>query len=264
MKSKRDYDLMTIATIGIVISLTSTSLNLLFFSISERARGAFSTLDFMGRTTMVFLFTMAFVASEVHGSNEYAKAEKTRYHDKNAKEPEPIKAKANNETISEPREYTYQGEDNKYYEPYMYVLMLVLLANLILSFWSWGKKISLWLSVTLLTIVYASDYLYFSRDDQKLQFYMPIFVELSFLGIGYMFYLFRLPERWCSKARFVQLYVTGFIFLQIFYLNFIYEAHSILYYIIKINSRTYADEELEVDDGNWWHESNIFKKGHAE
>ena len=105
MKSKRDYDLMTIATIGIVISLTSTSLNLLFFSISERARGAFSTLDFMGRTTMVFLFTMAFVASEVHGSNEYAKAEKTRYHDKNAKEPEPIKAKANNETISEPRVY---------------------------------------------------------------------------------------------------------------------------------------------------------------
>jgi hypothetical protein len=76
MKSKRDYDLMTIATIGIVISLTCSSLNLLFFSISERARGAFSTLDYMGRTTMIFLFTMAFVASEVHGSNEYAKAEK--------------------------------------------------------------------------------------------------------------------------------------------------------------------------------------------
>ena len=65
MKSKRDYDLMTIATIGIVISLTCTSLNLLFFSISEKARGAFSTLDFMGRTTMVFLFTLAFVASEI-------------------------------------------------------------------------------------------------------------------------------------------------------------------------------------------------------
>ena len=98
MKSKRDYDLMTIATLGIVISLTCSSLNLLFFSISERARGAFSTLDYMGRTTMLFLFTMAFVASEVHGSNEYAKAEKTRFHDKNAKEPEALKAKANPES----------------------------------------------------------------------------------------------------------------------------------------------------------------------
>lgn len=165
MKSKRDYDLMTIATLGIVLSLTCTSLNFLFFSISERARGAFSTLDYMGRTTMVFLFTMAFVASEVHGSNEYAMYEHKRYKSENAKEPEPLKAKANNETKSAPREYTYQGEENKYYEPYMYTLMLILVVNLILSFWDWGRKISFWLSVTVLTIVYASDYLYFSRDD---------------------------------------------------------------------------------------------------
>lgn len=76
MKSKRDNDLMTIATIGIIISLTCTTLNFIFYSISEKARGAFSTLDYVGRTTMVFLFTIAFVASEVHGSNEYAKSEK--------------------------------------------------------------------------------------------------------------------------------------------------------------------------------------------
>lgn len=91
-KSKRDYDIMTIATIGIVISLTCTSINFLFFSISQKARGAFATLDYMGRTTMMFLFTMAFVASEVAGSNEYAKSERMKYHDKNAVPPKELKA----------------------------------------------------------------------------------------------------------------------------------------------------------------------------
>ena len=55
MKSSREYDIMTIATIGVVIGLTCSTLNFLFFSISERARGAFATFDFMGRMTMVFL-----------------------------------------------------------------------------------------------------------------------------------------------------------------------------------------------------------------
>jgi hypothetical protein len=144
----------------------------------------------------------------------------------------------------------------------MYTLMIVLVANLILSFWSWGRKVAFGLSVSLLSIIYMSDFIFFARDDQKLNFYVPEFLELSFLGVGYMFYLFRLPERWCSKSRFVQLYISGFILLQIFYLNFVYESHNIIYFLIQINARTYEDEQNEVQiEGSWWGNANIFKHG---
>jgi hypothetical protein len=83
---------MTIATIGIVIGLTCSALRFIFYSISERARGAFETLDYMGRTMMVFLFTMAFVMTEVGGSNEYAKWERTRYNDTKVERPKNLTA----------------------------------------------------------------------------------------------------------------------------------------------------------------------------
>jgi hypothetical protein len=168
LKSKKEWDAMTIATIGIVFGVTCSALRFLFYSISERARGAFDTLDYMGRTMMVFLFTIAFVITEVGGSNEYAKWEKTRYHDYRVERPKNLTAWNDTTTTQEPRDYTYQGESNQYYDPYMYALLAVLVINLILAFWSWGKKIATWFSVILMTVIYATDYIFYARDDQKI------------------------------------------------------------------------------------------------
>ena len=54
---------MFLATFGITVSLFTTAAYLIFYSQNELLKGFLKGLDFMGKITMVFLFTFAFVGS---------------------------------------------------------------------------------------------------------------------------------------------------------------------------------------------------------
>jgi len=111
------------------------------------------------------------------------------------------------------------------------------------------------LSIAILTLVYTYDFVFFSTPKQKEVFYVPLFLELMMLGAAYALYYFMVPERWCREARFVQLYLTGYIFLTLFLINFYFEASNILYYTLKLNAGNYNEE-----DDDWYALSHIWKK----
>jgi len=62
---------MFLATFGITVSLFTTAAYLIFYSQNELLKGFLKGLDFMGKITMVFLFTFAFVGSELASSGLY-------------------------------------------------------------------------------------------------------------------------------------------------------------------------------------------------
>jgi hypothetical protein len=82
-----------------------------------------------------------------------------------------------------------------------------------------------------------------------------MFLELMFFGAGYLLFSFKVPERFAKKTKFVQLYLTGYILFQLSYLNLIFEAHTILYDLLKLNSGNFDEDE---DD--WYRLSNLFHK----
>lgn len=139
---------------------------------------------------------------------------------------------------------------------FLFLLVIILVSNLVLVQYSSGKAISFYLSIGIISVVYLSDFLFNSSPKEKEVFYIPIFVELAILGAGYLLYAYNVPERFCPDAKFVQLYCTGFIFFTIMLINFLFEAHNILYYTIKLNSNFYEDDS-EID---WWKTENIYHK----
>ena len=142
------------------------------------------------------------------------------------------------------------------YYAFMFLLVVILVANLVLVQYSTGKAVSYWTSVGILAVVYSSDFLFNSSPKEKEVFYIPMFVELAILGAGYLLYAYQVPERFCPDAKFVQLYCTGFLIFTIMLINFLFEAHNILYYTIKLNSNYYEDDS-EID---WWKTDNIYHK----
>jgi hypothetical protein len=82
-----------------------------------------------------------------------------------------------------------------------------------------------------------------------------MFLELMLLGAGFLLFSLRVPDRFAKKTKFVQLYLTGYIIFQLTLLNLIFEAQTILYDTLKLNSGNYDDEE---DD--WFRMSNLFHK----
>ena len=211
LKYSRDWDMMFLATLGIAICLTMTTVFLIFYSVSHTVCKLLSSFDYMGKLSMLFLYTFAFVGSELSGAEMFA---------------------------------------------YLFLLFVILAINLVLVQYKTGMLISYWTSVAMLTLVYLTDFLFSSSPKEKEVFYIPIFVELAILGAGYLLYIYQVPERFCEKNRFTQLYVTGFIFFTILLINFIFEAHNILYYTIKLNSGFYSDDS-EID---WWKTDNIYHK----
>jgi hypothetical protein len=211
IKYSRDWDMMLLATLGIAICLTATTVFLIFYSVSHTVCKLLSSFDYMGKLTMLFFYTFAFVGSELSGAEMFA---------------------------------------------YLFLLFIILAVNMVLVQYKTGKLISYWTSVAILILVYISDFLFSSSPKEKEVFYIPIFVELAILGAGYLLYVYQVPERFCEKNRFTQLYVTGFLFFTILLINFIFEAHNILYYTIKLNSGYYSDDG-EID---WWKTENIYHK----
>lgn len=59
---------MFVATLGIALSLTLTFLYLTLYPISDKVCRLLDLLDFIGKVTMIFLFTFAVLASELAGS----------------------------------------------------------------------------------------------------------------------------------------------------------------------------------------------------
>jgi hypothetical protein len=203
---------MFLATFGIALSLTTTSVFLTFYSVSKNVKKLMESFDYMGKTIMLFFYTFAFVGSELAGSTLF---------------------------------YAF-----------MFLLVVILVANLVLVQYSGGKSISYWLSIAILAVVFSSDFLFNSSPKEKEVFYIPMFVELAILGAGYLVYSYRVPERFCPDAKFVQLYCTGFLIFTLMLINFLFEAHNILYYTIKLNSGYYEDDS-EID---WWKTDNIYHK----
>ena len=86
---------------------------------------------------------------------------------------------------------------------FMFLLVVILVANLVLVQYSGGKSISFWLSIGILAVVFSSDFLFNSSPKEKEVFYIPMFVELAILGAGYLVYAYNVPERFCPDAKFV-------------------------------------------------------------
>ena len=81
-----------------------------------------------------------------------------------------------------------------------------------------------------------------------------MFIEILIaFGIGYPLYKYEVPESWCRKARFVQLYVTGWAFFTLLIISGIYEAHCILYTTLKLNRGNFDE-----DQDDWWKINNLF------
>jgi hypothetical protein len=138
---------------------------------------------------------------------------------------------------------------------FMFFAVAVLTVNVVILQYEPGRLVSFWVSVGFMALVYFYDFWFVSTPAQKRAFYMPMFFEAFVFGIGFLVYKFEFPERFCRNAKFVQLYLTGFIFYTLILLNCIYEAHSILYYTLKLNRGNY-----DVNKDDWWQMSNIFKK----
>mmetsp|Transcript_13031 Transcript_13031/g.20223 ORF Transcript_13031/g.20223 Transcript_13031/m.20223 type:complete len:82 (+) Transcript_13031:833-1078(+) len=77
-------------------------------------------------------------------------------------------------------------------------------------------------------------------------------LETIFLAIGFALLYFRVPDRWCKKSRFVQLYLSSSVLFSLFFINFVYETHNILYFTLKVNSNYISDED------EWWRVKNIY------
>jgi hypothetical protein len=56
---------MFLATLGIAVSLTTTTVFLLFYSVSLPVKKFLESLDYMGKMVMMFFYTFAFVACEM-------------------------------------------------------------------------------------------------------------------------------------------------------------------------------------------------------
>ena len=138
---------------------------------------------------------------------------------------------------------------------FMFFVVAVLAVNLVLVQYPKGRTISFWVTIGLISCVYVYDFAIYSTPKQKRVFYIPIFVEGLILGAGWLMYYFQIPERLCRGSRFVQLYLTGYHFYTLFLINFVFEAHQILYYAIKLNAGNYDDYY-----DNWWRIDNIFHK----
>ena len=131
----------------------------------------------------------------------------------------------------------------------------MLIFNIVLIQYDGGREISRITSVSVLSLVYLFDFIFASSARQKYVFYIPMFIELFLLGLAYLAYHYKAPERWAKESRFVNLYLTGCILFSLFFLNFVVEAHNILYDTLKLNSGNFNEDE---DD--WYRFSNIFDK----
>jgi len=145
-------------------------------------------------------------------------------------------------------------EDSFWYFAFMFILIVLLIFNLVIvKAFAMGRLISFWISTIFLSVVYAYDFMLYSTPKEKEVFYIPMLIELLILLASFLLYIFEVPERWCRGGKFCQLYLTGYIFFTIFFINFLFEAQAILYDTLKLNNGTYDEN---TDD--WYRMANVF------
>ena len=139
------------------------------------------------------------------------------------------------------------------YFPFLFVLLCILAANLVLLQYEIGKLISIWTTVVILLVVYVYDFIFFTSAKQREVFYIPMFVELAIVFIGWLLFFFSVPERFFPRTKWIQMYFTGYIIFLLFFINFAVESQRILEKTIKLNSGYYVEK-----DDNWWHVDNVY------
>ena len=94
-------------------------------------------------------------------------------------------------------------EDSFWYFPFMFILIVSLIFQLVLiKAFKVGRLISFWLSVVLLSGIYAYDFMLYSTPKEKEVFYIPMLIEMLILLASFLLYLFEVPERWCRNGKF--------------------------------------------------------------
>lgn len=137
---------------------------------------------------------------------------------------------------------------------FLFLTVLLLIGSLVLIQYPKLQPWVLWSTVGFVAFVLLLDCIFLANARQRKIFYLPFAIELLIFGLGVLALIFRVPERWFKKNKFVNLYITSSIIYSIFVINFLFELHNILYFTIKANSNTLDD------DDEWWHTKNIYNE----
>ena len=85
----------------------------------------------------------------------------------------------------------------------MFFIVAVLTVNTVMLQYDFGRLVTFWISVGLMTVIYLYDFAVLASSKQKAVFYIPMFFETIVFAIGYTLYRFECPERLCRNSRFV-------------------------------------------------------------
>lgn len=66
--ARADYQVMFVAAFGIALSLSVTSVYLVFYSNSKAYRDLLDAFDFMGKLIWIYFYTFAFISIEMNGT----------------------------------------------------------------------------------------------------------------------------------------------------------------------------------------------------
>jgi hypothetical protein len=130
--------------------------------------------------------------------------------------------------------------------------VLLLAANLVMVPYSFGRKLSFWITIGWITLLVTLGMSYATKS-QILVCFVPLLIEGAILGAVVLLVYFRVPERWWTENRLVQLYLNSYVIYSLFFINFVFEAQNILYLTLKLN-----DGGNAVDDMAWFKVSNIY------
>ena len=137
---------------------------------------------------------------------------------------------------------------------FLFLAVMLLITSLVLLQYPKLQPWVVWSTIGFAVLVLLIDVIFLANPRQRKIFYLPFAIELLIFGAGVLALVFRVPERWFKKSKFVNLYLTSSIIYTIFVINFLFELHNILYYTIKANSNTLDD------DDEWWHTKNIYNE----
>jgi len=77
-------------------------------------------------------------------------------------------------------------------------------------------------------------------------------VEVVTLSIGVVILWFRVPERWMKNSWFIEFYCNSSVIFAIFFVSFLFEVQTILYYTIRVNAGNLKDTD------EWWKVRNVY------
>lgn len=138
------------------------------------------------------------------------------------------------------------------YGYYIFANVVTLIAVLILSQYNVPRWITLIIVASWIILILVCDLgLYATKKNYK-TFYIPFLIEIVLLAIGVAVLYFRLPERFCKRVTFVEVYCNSSIIFAMFFVSFLFETQVILYYTIRANSGNLSDSN------EWWKVRNVY------